>query len=325
MYNQTNMSHNFQLFFLLLLPTIVFAQKEQKVEPAFSFLKRFPNVRDFTLSAAGNEAYFTVQSPLEELGAVACIKEKAGRWSEPVLVHFTGRWRDIEPFLAPNELRLYFSSNRPHNDSSTQAADYDIWYVERKTVNSEWSEPVNLGAPVNSDRDEFYPSLSLNGNLYFTSERADSKCKDDIYVSQWAAGRYSEPHSLDTTINSDGYEFNAFVAPDESYLLYTGYNRKDGLGSGDLYASFRGADGRWLPAVSLGEEVNSKQMDYCPFVDARSGVLYFTSRRSIVPATRFTSLKAFEETVSGYENGFSRIYKVPIQAWLQKARAASVR
>lgn len=297
------------LFLFSFLATQLFSQQTTAVEPAFSFLKDYPNVRDFTISTTGNEAYFTVQSPLEELGAIACIRKKSGQWSKPELVAFTGKWRDIEPFLTQNGLRLYFSSNRPRIDTAKQAADYDIWYVERKSINNSWSVPVNLGAPVNSDRDEFYPSLALNGNLYFTSERADSKGKDDIYVSEWKNSQYAEPHSLDTTINSDGYDFNSFVAPDESFLLYTGYNRKDGLGSGDLYISFRDANGHWLPSVSLGEEVNSKQMDYCPFVDFKTGTLYFTSRRSILPEKAFASLKEFETAVSGFENGFSRIYK----------------
>ena len=312
------------LSFASLLSLQIFAQNGSTVEPAFTFLKNYPNVRDLTISTSGDEAYFTVQSPLEELGAIACIRKEDGKWLEPVLVDFTGRWRDLEPSLSPNGLRLYFSSNRPRNDTSKQAADYDIWYVERKTTRSNWSTPINPGAPVNTEHDEFYPSLALSGNLYFTSERLDTKGKDDIYVSEWKTDRYAEPHSLDTTINSDGYDFNSFVAPDESYLLYTGYNRKNGMGSGDLYISFRDAKGHWLPAVPLGKNVNSKQMDYCPFVDTKTSTLYFTSRRSIFPEKKFVSLKDFESTVLGFENGFSRIYRTSLSELLKKGKLRSV-
>lgn len=311
--------------FFLLLATKIFPQKTALVEPAFPFLKSYPNIRDFTLSASGNEVYFTVQSPLEELGAIACMKKKASRWSAPELVNFTGRWRDIEPFLTQDGLRLYFSSNRPLNDTTKSEKDYDIWYVERKDTHSNWSSPVNLGAPVNSERDEFYPSLALNGNLYFTSERADSKGKDDIYVSKRQGDSYAIPYSVDTTVNTAGYEFNSFISPDDSFLLYTGYARKEGLGSGDLYISFRSSDGYWLPSVSLGEGVNSKQMDYCPFVDTKTGTLYFTSRRSLLPNRSYASLKEFEAAVSQYENGFSRIYKAPFAMLLKKLKKSSVR
>lgn len=307
--------------FVLLQPALnAAAQQPDSVEPAFPALVRFANVRDFALSAAGDEAYFTVQSPLEESGAIACMKRKAGKWLPPSLVPFTGRYRDIEPFLQANGLRLYFSSNRPLSETSGEAKDYDIWYVERKTVQSPWSLPMNLGAPVNSGRDEFYPSLAQNGNLYFTSERDDSKGKDDIYVSEWKAGSYSTPRSLDTTVNTDGYEFNAFVAPDESFLLYTGYARQDGLGSGDLYASFKNENGNWLPSVSLGEKVNSAQMDYCPFVDTKTGTLYFTSRRSAARKKPVKSIQDFEAAALQYENGFSRLYKVSILDFLQKQK-----
>ena len=67
---------------------------------------------------------------------------------------------------------------------------------------------------------------------------ASTKGKDDIFVSKWENGKYTEPVSLSDSINSDGYEFNAFIAPDESYIIFTAYQREDGFGSGDLYMSY---------------------------------------------------------------------------------------
>ena len=69
-------------------------------------------------------------------------------------------------------------------------------------------------------------------------------------------------------------------APDESYIIFTAYQREDGFGSGDLYMSIKDSDGIWAKAKNLGAEINSNKMDYCPYVDTKTNTLYFTSKRS---------------------------------------------
>ena len=289
-----------------------FTQETEKPQPAFDFLIKYPNVRDFTLTADGNEAYFTVQNPLEELAVIVRMTKEKNKWSAPAMVSFTGHFRDIEPSLSPDGLRLYFSSDRPTKIESNESKDYDIWYVERKDLKGNWSAPINIGTPINSEKDEFYPSVARNGNLYFTTERDGAPGKDDIFVSKWN-GSYSLPIPLTVAINSAGLDFNAFIDPDEKFLLYTGYARPGNVGSGDLFISYKNADGSWSESKSLGPIINSKYMDYCPFVDKATGTLYFTSRRSDISNHDFKTLEDFEKVVNQYENGFSRMYKVSIK------------
>lgn len=299
------------LFIILFTTTLVFSQ--EKPIPAFDFLTNYQNVRDITISKNEDEVYLTIQSPDEQVSKIAyAIKEK-NKWSKPQLVSFTSNHRDIEPFLSGDGLRLYFASNRPLHDSISKSKDYDIWYVERKNQKSKWSNPINLGFPINSEFDEFYPSVATNGNLYFTSENPKSLGKDDIYVSHLKNNKYSEPENLGNNINSVGYEFNAFISPDEKFILFTGYGRPDGLGSGDLYISYKDKLGNWEVAKNLGSSINSKAMDYCPFYDAKNKTLYFTSKRNSINNIGFDSIEGFIDEISKYENGFSRIYKYQIQ------------
>ena len=277
--------------------------------PAFDFLIQFNNCRDFALSSNNDEVYFTLQNANEEVSRIAYSKKRKGQWTKPQLVSFTSNHRDIEPFLAHNDLRLYFASNRPLQDSLSKSKDYDIWYVERKSVKESWSKPINLGFPINSTKDEFYPSVALNGNLYFTSENENSLGKDDIFVCRYENNTYTQPENLGAAINSTGYEFNAFIAPDESFILFTAYKREEGSGSGDLYISYKDKQGNWQTATNLGTKINSSAMDYCAFYDTRSSTLYFTSKRSLVTNKPFKSIDEFEQEINQYENGFSRIYK----------------
>lgn len=293
---------------------LTFGQDSKSVLPAFESVAELPNMRDFTVSTDGKEAYCTLSSPLEDIAVIVRVKKKNGRWKLDKISSFSGKFRDLEPFLSPDNLRLYFASNRPLNASSNEPKDFDLWYVERSNVNAPWGNPTNLGTPINTDADEFYPSLADNKNLYFTSNRAGSKGKDDLFFSQFDSNQYSEPISLSDSINSDGYEFNGYIDPSEKYLIYTAYARKDGFGSGDLYISYRSEDGVWSKAINMGSEVNSASMDYCPLVDHSSGLFYFTSKRSSFEATNdFQSVDQLQEELSKSQNGMSRLYTIEIQ------------
>lgn len=293
---------------------------QSKTNHVFPFLEQvvsqFPNVRDIALS--DHEVFFSAQSVMGDISAILVAKENHGLWSTPEVVSFSGQYFDIEPFLSEDGLTLYFSSNRPLEMTSTETKDFDIWYVTRTAFDSEWSIPKNMGPPINTKMDEFYPVITKSKNLYFTLDNPEMNQKDDIYVSDYVNGMYSEPKPLGGVINSDGYEFNAFVAPDESFIIYTCYNRADGLGSGDLYISYKNGDD-WTQAKNMGFVVNSDKMDYCPFVDIKTNTLYFTSKRLTTPNLKSKvntdGLKALFNT---YENGSSRLYKTDLTLELQK-------
>lgn len=86
------------------------------------------------------------------------------------------------------------------------------------------------------------------GNLYFTAEYTKGVGKEDIYVSRWINGSFTESIALDPAVNSAAWEFNAFVTADERFILFTSYWRKDDTGGGDLYICTKNDDGHWLPA-----------------------------------------------------------------------------
>lgn len=296
----------------------IFAQVESEVKPFLPELfSQYPGVRDLTISPNEDEAYFSAQSILGEVSVIVRIKKENGRWTKPELATFSGKFNDLEPFLSHDGLRLYFVSNRPVTDLN-EKKDYDIWFVER-TLNGPWSNPINMGDVINTKQDEFYPSVAKNGNIYFTSERIDTKGKDDIYFSKWKNDHYTNPISLSDSINTNGYEFNAYVSSDESFLIFTGYRWKDGFGSGDLYISYN-KNGTWTKAANLGKEINSNQMDYCPFVNVKTNTMYFTSRRSELNKTTFKSHNEMLNEITRYSNGSSRIYRVTLYRLIKEIK-----
>ncbi|GAA0890738.1 hypothetical protein GCM10009122_04170 [Fulvivirga kasyanovii] len=305
----------YPLLLTLLCSTALFSQNAsdttaQLFEPGL-ISSKYPN-RDIAISADGNEVFYTLQSYKREISVIMRLTKVKGKWSKPQVASFSGQYSDLEPAFSPDGKRLYFVSNRSVDGDTKK--DYDIWYVERNK--DTWGAPKNIGSPINTDMNEFYPSVTSNGDLYFTAEYEGNKGKEDIYVSRWVNGKYTLPKSISEAVNSATYEFNAFVAPDESYILFTSYGRSDDMGGGDLYISKKGEQGEWLPAQRLSNAVNSTALDYCPFVSAGGKYLYFTSNRSsIKPAENYQAIIDMMESV---ENGFDNVYRISWDSILDK-------
>ncbi|WP_299118592.1 hypothetical protein [uncultured Tenacibaculum sp.] len=297
------------LLFCFLISSIGFSQNPKMFLP--NLFKDLPNVRDFSINKNGDEFYFTVESYAKEYSFIAFSKKINGKWTKPEAVVFSGQHKDLEPFLSPDGLKLFFASNRINNNSSEVKKDMDIWYVTRNNLSDNWSEPKNIGAIVNTSKDEFYPSVTNQGDLFFTAQYENSKGKEDIYVSRLVDGEYTKPTSLNNKINSEKYEFNAFVAPDESFIIFTSYGRKDDLGRGDLYISRKDKNNNWLPAEHLQNGINSRKLDYCPFVDMKNNILYYTTSKSSISRS-FKKRKKLTEIINYINinpNGLSRIYQ----------------
>ncbi len=266
--------------------------------------------RDLAISAAGNELYFTTQSLSGDLSVILVSRNQKGTWTTPEVAPFSGKYHDIEPALSADGRRLYFSSNRPKHADSTAEGDYDIWYTDRN--GSVWQPPRRLEGPVNTEKDEFYPSLAHNGTLYFTANYADGAGGEDIYQSRWQDGQFQKPEALPEAVNSKGHEFNAFVDPQERFLIFTAYGRKEGLGRGDLYVSFRNAAGVWQPARMLPKPLNSTALDYCPSVSPDGKWFFFSSKRAAKPLSpRPThTAQSLRERLNAPGNGLEDIFWV---------------
>ncbi len=270
------------------------------------FVSTAMNERDFALSADGKEIYFTISTPHSTFQTIVYSKQLSDtKWTTPEIVSFAGRYSDLEPSFSSDGQTLYFASNRPLSGDAIK--DFDIWKVQRTATG--WGEPINLGSPVNTPSDEFYPSIASNGNLYYTATYKEGPGREDIYMSVLKDMGYQKPVALDTTINSKFYEFNAFVDPDEQYILFTSYGRKDEKGGGDLYMSLKDKHGRWQQAQRV-TALNSAQLDYCPYVSPDGKSLFFTSNRHTLEAsfTNPTSYTAIRQEWSNLLNGTGNIY-----------------
>lgn len=138
----------------------------------------------------------------------------------------------VEPSacLSPDGNTLYFSSNRPGGYGG-----FDL-YKSKKLPNGEWGKITNLGASINTKKNEDGPFMHADGKtLYFSSnghlglggfDIFSSKLKNDIY--------WSIPENIGSPINTIDHDMYFTLSPD-SREGYLSSNREGGFGSDDLY------------------------------------------------------------------------------------------
>jgi WD40 repeat protein len=161
-------------------------------------------------------------------------------------------------------------------------------YPQAAPEYSAWTAPVNLGAPVNSTFADAGAAISKDRlSLYFHSERTGTLGSTDLWVSQRASedAPWGVPVNLGSAVNTPFVEAVAALSRDEHWLFF-GSDRPGGLGSNDVWVSYRQhvhdpLD--WQPAVNLGSGVNSPSADAGPTYfeneDGTGAQLFFHSAR----------------------------------------------
>jgi L-ascorbate metabolism protein UlaG (beta-lactamase superfamily) len=208
------------------------------------------------------------------------MRRENGRWSAPYVdSRFDGRF--ILPVFSADGRRAYFSAARPASGASQASQpDSDIWFVEKQADN--WSEPkcLNLVARYPELRWAGFStmfSITRNGTLYFMGYTPGTLNNYGIYRTELVHGEYAKPELLPRRINLPPFlNWTPFIAPDESYLLFSSNRRDPDHDAGDLYISRRQPNGSWTDPVSLGEPVNTPSQERLPGVSRDGKYLFFT-------------------------------------------------
>ncbi|MBS1730444.1 MAG: PD40 domain-containing protein [Bacteroidetes bacterium] len=260
------------------------------------------------LSPSGDTIYFLKCMPDLSTCAICVSYKEDNSWSDPVIVPFSGRYLDVDPFITKDGNTMYFVSNRPYKASDTLNSSWDIWKVERNGNN--WGNPVHLDSIINSNANEYYPTVADNGTLYFGSSRGGGNGGSDIYRSKPIKGVFASVENLGDSVNTTDNDYEAFIAPDESYLIIMA-TIPNGLTNAHLYYSLN-KNGNWSKATKLQGPVNSSAAEWSPKVTRDGKYFYFGSTRNRnngIPSKSET-LTEFSKRIHESGNGLSDIYYV---------------
>lgn len=132
------------------------------------------------LSLDGNELFFASRRN-GNADLYHCFRDEGGNWSMPEdlgpVINTKGT--EMAPFIHPDGKTLYFSS-----DTHTGMGGYDL-FMSRRNEKGEWSEPVNLGYPINTPGDEINFIVAADGHTALISSIREGGCGGyDIYTFQ---------------------------------------------------------------------------------------------------------------------------------------------
>jgi len=215
--------------------------------------------RDVTFSLDMKEMYFSRNA------AIMVTRNIDGVWSEPEPASFSDGYMAFEGFITPDGKRLYYISRRPISGEGEPEA-WQTWFVDA-TVDG-WGEPQRL-----NDLGDYFPTMTDDGTMYFTDKHSD------LYKTKMVNGQMSGRVKLSNVLNTELAEYNSFIAPDESYLIFTSLGHGDGFGGGDMFISFRDDNGDWSKPKNMGCGVNSSAHEYCPSVSRDGKYFFFVSNR----------------------------------------------
>lgn len=263
----------------------------------------------------GSTVYFLKDTPDVGFWTIVVSHYVDGKWTTPEVAPFSGQYGDADPFITADGSRFYFISNRTNNGKVKE--DTDIWMME-KTANG-WSDPVRLPEPVNSSSNEWYPTVASDDTLYFGSNRSGSR-GNDIYKSRFTNGQFQSPENLGEPINTDGNEYEPWIAPDQSYLIFMA-RRAEGIGGFDIYISFQ-EKGRWTQPRNLGKQINTPGDEYSPKISPDGRYFFFSSPRPSTFSAGFVSSRMnYEQLLQKMHepgNGLGDIYQMDSAPILKK-------
>ena len=243
------LDNNYQKEFLF----VSHLENEQWTEPQPLAFSNFPQEVDpgaAFISADGKKLYLTGCGWSRDSSCDIYVSElKDNRWAMPRRLSEginTRSW-ESQPCVSSDGKELYFVSRR-----SGQA---DI-YCSKRNTDGTWSEPQNIGGPINTKGIEMAPFLHPDGHtLYFSSDTHIGMGGFDLFMSRRDDnGHWQEPVNLGFPINTSGDEINFFVAADGK-TAFISSPRDGGKGGYDIYT------------FELPEEIRSDSANYLATVD----------------------------------------------------------
>jgi Tol biopolymer transport system component len=219
-------------------------------------------------------------------GAALAAAGDYGPWSAAVRVesipgtdqNFNGPFLDGCPFISRDGKSFYMARGPQYGGSG----GIDIWVSTRDTADGPWGAPVNVGSPVNSSANDFCPTISRDGHLfYFVSNRSGGCGGDDIYTTRLRPDGWDPVANLgcdaDGGPNSTGNEASPFPIPERGAgpTLYFSSTR---AGTADIFRS-ESQGGAFGPAEAVSE-LNTGAADGQPNLRRDGLEIFFFSNRT---------------------------------------------
>jgi len=245
---------------------------------------------------------------------IVYLEKAAGLSDSPLIYYRLGEAHyskgDYRNALIAYEKYLSVGNPETERGKEVQRKAENCRFAINALANPVEFQPERLPGEVNSAFDEYWPSLSIDGrNLVITRlmNFPGQIPQEDFYISirDSAGWGKAEPMSGLNTPENEGAQS---LSADGTMLFFTACNRAGGMGSCDIYYSFR-KNGQWARPVNAGPPLNSNKWEAQPSFSSDGRTLYFTSNRpggkgqkdiwrSVITGTNEMGMLEWEEPVN---------------------------
>jgi outer membrane protein OmpA-like peptidoglycan-associated protein/tetratricopeptide (TPR) repeat protein len=190
-----------------------------------------------------------------------------------------GRFSDalaaINQFLSIAELS---DRSRKSGEYRKRSYEFGVQYTNTYPATNYVFAPVNLGDSVNSDKSEYYPSITINDSMFVFTRRGAGFREDFFESTILGSRKYAKSRLINGDINLEPSKGAINISQDGEWLIFAGYNFRGGYGDFDLYISYYTPTG-WSEPENLGRNINTESWESAPSLSPDKRALYFSSNR----------------------------------------------
>lgn len=212
------------------------------------------------------ELAFGILNNKDFSGKILYTKKVNKNWTAPIVFEPLKDENVYLPYFSPDGKSMLFAQSRPDADNYIT----DIWVLNRS--NDNWNEAQKLNSPISTLTREASACMTFDNTIYFSSNR-DGNGLADLYFSTYNNGTHSNTKRIHA-ICTERDEESIFVAPDESYIIFSRYATDEN--GPDLFISYQDVEKNWTEPRALDSIINTAYWERRPFVSIDNKFLFFT-------------------------------------------------
>jgi outer membrane protein OmpA-like peptidoglycan-associated protein/tetratricopeptide (TPR) repeat protein len=181
---------------------------------------------------------------------------------------------------------MTFKSANPESIEETKWLIVNCEFAIEAIKNPVPFNPINVGAGVNSEDPEYFPTLTVDQKQLLYTRRVTSPRngyqQEDFFISNDMGGYWGNGSPMPPNINTNNNEGAPTFAPDGRTLIFVGcvdmqngYGEgRRGYGSCDLFITEKIGE-KWLDPINLPGRVNTANWETQPSLSSDGKTLYF--------------------------------------------------
>jgi outer membrane protein OmpA-like peptidoglycan-associated protein len=204
------------------------------------------------------------------------------------------KYPEYGAIISADESIMMFTSRRNTStgaDKQLPGTPYfeDI-YITKK-VDGKWTEPENMGTPINSESHDATSAVAPDAQsmIIYLGDKGGG----DLYECKLEGSTWTKPKRLNNFINTKFHESSASYSS-EGKTLYFVSNKEGGFGNHDIYyTKWDPIKKDWGEAINIGSVINTKQNEESVVIHPDGKTIYFSSQG--------------HETMGGYDIFMSKL------------------